>query len=252
MREFMIQPGEPFVAFSPSHLITIGLIIGLAALLPALVLHTPLGRWSRVLEWFLAGTLVVNELLKIGSWVWLYNYPLRLMLPLHLCSIAVVLTAWLLVRRRGQYIFEIVYFWGLGGTFIALFTPDIPYAFPHVFYLYFFISHGLIVIGVIYSAFVFHLRPWLVSVRRVFLFTVAYAAVIMPFNFLIDANYLFLRHKPGVSSVFDYLGPWPWYIGALGVLAPVLFFLCYCPYLVSDWLRSPPKDDEASSSVSAP
>ena len=244
----MLTKGPPLVLFSTDHVATLLLILGLAVALPFLVRKVRSTALARSIEWTMAVGLVVNEILKAYLWIVLAHYPWRWMLPLHLCSLAVVLTAWLLIRRQGQRMYEVVYFWGIGGTLQALFTPDIPYGFPHPFYVTYFISHGLIVIGVIYITLVFEMRPTLDSIRRVFLLTAAYALLfIFPLNYLIDANYLYLRAKPSKASLMDFMGPWPWYIGSLALVATFLFFVCYAPFALSDALARRRAAREAQS-----
>jgi uncharacterized membrane protein YwaF len=43
----------------------------------------------------------------------------------------------------------------------------------------------------------------------------------------------FLNSKPDVSSIMDYLGPWPWYILSLEVVALAAFFILLLPFIVS-------------------
>jgi hypothetical integral membrane protein (TIGR02206 family) len=49
-------------------------------------------------------------------------------------------------------------------------------------------------------------------------------------NALLDANYLYLRAKPPGPSIYDYLGPWPWYVLSAWVLGLVVCVLCYLPF----------------------
>ena len=121
----------------------------------------------------------------------------------------------------------------MAGTVQAILTPDLPFGFPSLLYVSFFIGHGLVIVGVIYAVVVMGLRPTLASVGRALLATLAYAALIAPLNMALGTNYLYLRHKPEGASLMDYFGPWPWYLFVLLGVGTVIFLLCYAPIAVS-------------------
>jgi uncharacterized membrane protein YwaF len=56
-------------------------------------------------------------------------------------------------------------------------------------------------------------------------------------DWVLDSNYGYLRAKPAQASLYDYLGPWPWYLLSLEALAVALFLLCYAPFALLDRLR---------------
>lgn len=228
----------PFVLFGPAHLLTIGLIVLLSLGLPA-----AMGRWgseelARRLEKSLALFLVTHEIVKLYLLTTYYGYRWVQVLPLHLCSIATFLTVGLLLTHSHR-LYEVVYFWGLGGTLQAILTPDINWGFPELAYLSYFTSHGSIVVSALYATLYLGLRPTWASIPRVFGITLAYAFLfVSPLNWLLDTNYLYLRHKPIGASLFDHLGPWPWYIGSLVLVAIVLFLVCYSPFWLWDLWRA--------------
>jgi hypothetical integral membrane protein (TIGR02206 family) len=150
-------------------------------------------------------------------------------LPLQLCDLSLFLTIAVLLTRN-QLLSELLYYWGLGGATQAMLTPSIgPYTFPHFVYYQFFISHWAILFVCVYMLAVDRFRPSPKSVKRTFLITNAYAALIIPVNKLTGGNYLFLSQKPDVS-LLDLLGPWPWYILSLEGVTLFLFILMYLPF----------------------
>ena len=71
------------------------------------------------------------------------GWDVRTDLPLHMCGFSVFATSWALLKRD-QLIFELCYFWGLGGAIQAILTPDTTGFHSHFYLFTFMISHGLI------------------------------------------------------------------------------------------------------------
>lgn len=190
---------------------------------------------DKIIRCTLAGLLILQEI-SLSLWrIYCGTWRAGTSLPLHLCGAAVVLSAIMLINKNYR-LYELVYFWGLGGAIQALLQPDIVYPFPHYRFFQFFVSHGLIVTASLYSTFSFSYRPQFKSIFRVFVITNIYLVFIAIFNFLTDGNYLFICHKPETASIMDYLGPWPWYILILEVVGLVSFFIYYSPFAIKDSL----------------
>ncbi|HCN77884.1 MAG TPA: hypothetical protein DIT13_11910, partial [Verrucomicrobiales bacterium] len=68
------------------------------------------------------------------------------------------------------------------------------------------------------------------ALRRMLAFTLGYAALTGLINTALGTNYAFLCRKPEQASLMDHLGPWPWYIGSLVLLAFVLYSLLHLPF----------------------
>jgi uncharacterized membrane protein YwaF len=61
-------------------------------------------------------------------------------------------------------------------------------------------------------------------------FSVAWYAVIAVVNYALGANYAFQCAKPVQASLFDQLGPWPWYNFSTIGLGLVFYSLLYLPF----------------------
>jgi len=225
--------GDPFVLFNAPHLIALGIILLINILIVVFRKRFSLTGKS-ALRYTLAVTLVVVEL----SWhAWNYaigEWTIQTMLPFHLCSALVWLSAYMLVTKNYR-IYEYSYFLGIAGAMQALLTPDAGmYGFPHFRAFQVMMSHGAIITAAITMTFVEGFRPTWDSVKRVFIGANIYMAVIFIFNQLTGSNYLFIAHKPETASLMDVLPPWPWYILYLEAIGLALCLLLYLPYALRD------------------
>jgi hypothetical integral membrane protein (TIGR02206 family) len=127
---------------------------------------------------------------------------------------------------------EVAYFWGLGGTVQALLTPDLAEGFPSWEFIQFFWSHGGVLLSIVYLIAVQGSRPRPGCLLRMFLATNAYALFAGVLDFVFGWNYGYLRHPPSQPSLIDFLGPWPWYILSLEMIALLSFAILYLPWLL--------------------
>lgn len=228
--------GPPFAFFSTPHI---------SALLVLVIIYT--GLWFRrdwfakpkvdkTTRWALAILLLAQELslsiwrMSIGTW------NAGSSLPLHLCGMGIILAAFLLINKN-YLLYELVYFWGLGGAIQALLTPDIgPYGYPHYRFFQFFISHGTLIFASLYMTWIGGMRPTHRSIWKSIGITNVYLVIIAGFNYLTGGNYLFICYKPVNGSIIDFMGPWPWYILVLEGVAIVSFYIYYSPFALKDLL----------------
>lgn len=227
----------PFVLFGTDHALAMLTIALICATLPAAVRFAASETTARAVGGVVGAALLAQEIAQIGLRVFAYDEPLLQNLPLHLCGVATFLVAFMLLRRS-YAAFEVAYFWGLGGALQAIVTPDLSDAFPSPLYLAFFISHGLLILGVVYAAVVYRFRPTLQSVFKAIGITFAYAALMLPVNLVLGTNYLYLSRKPEHASLIDYLGAWPWYVPALIAIGVLSCIVCYMPFGVAAYVSS--------------
>ena len=226
--------GEPFQLFGASHVIAL-LVIVVFNLWIVYLSKRGNTRVLTVIRYSLAAVLIIDEILwhiwnySIGQWT------IQTMLPLHLCSVFVFLSAIMLVTRNYQ-IYEFAYFLGIAGATQALLTPDAGiYGFPHFRFFQVMISHGSIVTAAIFMTFVDGYRPYRKSITRVLIGTNIYMLIVAIINTFIGSNYLYIAHKPETASLMDVLGPWPIYIIFIELIGVIFVLLLYLPFAVKDF-----------------
>ena len=229
---FDLAVSEAFQPFSASHWIVLALVVTVNIMiyvfrvriresLPASITHTVMAA----LLLFLALTQQAWYVLS-GTWSIQYS------LPLYLCDISLFVCVLMLLKNSCN-LYEIAYFWGVGGAVQALLTPNVSYAFPHFIFFQFFFTHAVIITVCLWVTFVDGFRPTYRSVWRAFLVTNIYILLIAVFNYFTSSNYMFLCQKPGAVSLLDYMGPWPWYILTGEFVCLLVYFLCYLPFALS-------------------
>jgi hypothetical integral membrane protein (TIGR02206 family) len=223
---------RPFERFGLEHVATL-LVLSVVAI-----------SLSRLLRRERAGSTRVSTSVRLGLaallsgglvFAFMNALPIRRLdwldvLPLHLCDFAVLIAVWALLTRR-QLAVEILYFWGLSGTIIAMLTPDVSRGFPDDRCVSFFALHGGVAVSAAVLVFGLGIRPRLGAHVRVFWLTNAYAAIAAVIDIVANENYLYLRAKPSHPSILDVMGPWPWYILAADILAFALFRVLMIPFL---------------------
>lgn len=221
--------GPALQLFGPAHLGALATIV-LAVVGLWLTLRRGVSpRASEAIRWTLCGLCLLSQL-SWDAWqravgIWQVSYSL----PLHICTLSVVLCA-LMLATRSYALYQVLYFWGWAGATQALLTPDVLYGFPHLAYWIFFSSHASIYLALVYMTVTYRYRPtW----RSLLIAFVAVNLLMIPVglvNWLTGANYMFIARPPGAVSLLDLLGPWPWYLLAVQPIALLVFVLCYLPW----------------------
>jgi len=253
-----MTPPHPFRLFGPSHLAVLGATAAVTAGLVVLARRSrPLAGapqlragggtggagdatlvtgLPRAIAWCLAALLLLDEIVVAALAAHADPATFKDHLPFQLCDWVIVACAAALVwRHRTAY--ELAYFWGLSGTLQALLTPDLAEDFPSLHFITFQLLHASVVVAVLYLTLGLGMRPRPRSILHAWLWLQAYVAVTALIDWLLAANYGYLLRKPVQASLYDYLGPWPYYLLSLEALALVLFLACYAPFAVLDRLR---------------
>lgn len=210
-----------FQPFGPAHLAVLCLTAAAGTWLAVNAKRLRELRDDRLIRYGLAAVLVGNE---VGSWGVVLAQG-RWGLPCQLCDLAVFLMAWALLGRR-RLVGEIAVLWGLAGSVQAVLTPDLSEDFPSYAWVQFFLGHCAVVLSAVYVVVRGRVRLTGASVWRVWVASNVYAVIAGLLNWRLGTNFGYLARKAEHPSLLDALGPWPWYIIGIEILALALFFCC--------------------------
>ena len=152
-------------------------------------------------------------------------------LPLHMCGFSVFTTSWALITKD-QRAFELSYFWGFGGALQAILTPD-PTSIENHFYLFsFMVSHGLIILNVLYLIFVYKMILTKGALLRTIITTNILLVGIAIINWILDANYFYLFEPPPVENPLIMAREFPLYFVNMEVVAIIVLYIISIPMLI--------------------
>lgn len=224
--------GGTLEVFSAPHLIALFIVFLLCAALAACRGFFKKEMSKKAFRYIFAAFIALQQ---ASIYIWYAvsgEWSFQFTLPLQLCDLSLFLSIAVLLTKH-QLLFELLYYWGMGGAIQAILTPAIGgHTFPHFVFYQFFVSHCAILLSCIYMIAVEKFTPSPQSVLRTFIITNLYAFFILPVNHFTGGNYLFLSWKPVGGSLLDFLGPWPWYILSLEVVALLFYSLLYLPFAI--------------------
>ena len=148
----------------------------------------------------------------------------RRVVPLQICDFAILLAIAALVTRA-RPLCEILYFWALTGTLLAMVMPAVSEPMHSPVTAFYFLLHGLVVVSAAALTWGSRVYPKPGAPLRVLAFTIVYAACVAVVNVLTGSNFLFLRARPAQPTLLDYFGPWPIYLFVVAGVALALFVL---------------------------
>ena len=131
-------------------------------------------------------------------------------LPLSLCRASIILCALALITKNKGLVIWASYL-GISGGLESILTPDLSYGMsPYTLIDYYFV-HGIMIFIPILLIYLLGIRLDKTSSFKAFLYGNVMLLIIFPINYLINANYMYLRFKPDVGNPL-LIGNWPWYI----------------------------------------
>lgn len=226
--------------FSLEHLLALLFFIFLGVFLILWAKKQPSDTQNKVgvfMADFIAFWVILWSVIKL----WLGKFTLQEDLPFHLCNF-IGLAVLFISRKKSYLAFEILFFWIIAGTLQGLITPVLYNSFPNYNFIKFWIVHAGLVVYILYVVFVQKMYPTFKSIFKSVAALSIYAGIVYIINDILNANYLFLQHKPEGGSLLDAFGEWPQYIFVTLLIIIPFFGLIYLPFYISDKLSNKNKN----------
>lgn len=220
-----------FQLFSTSHniaiLMTVVTAIGVTCYARSGPDESSLKRLRYIMGGFLLAAVALDPILiliryGIGGYGW--EMVKDNALPFYLCDIVSILLA-IALFKKNQRLAEIGYLWGLAGTTQGLIMPTLWFDWREMEFYAFFMEHGGAPIAAVFLVWGLGILPEKGAFRRAIYWNLGYLGIVMTINVIIGENYGFLNWKPHAKTFFDYMGPWPYYLISLQVIACILYAL---------------------------
>lgn len=230
-KSFLFKQSD-FNAFTGQHFcpIIIIFLIGVASILFAKYKLEENNRWCFLI--YLSIIPALGYYLTIPMIIMETGFSFEKDLPLHLCRLMSIFAPYL-IWKRDRFWLGVFYFWILAGTLNANITPDIEYGFPHWSYFAYWTMHSFLIIIPIYYVLLLGIKITLKDLNNAFWTANGFVVFSVITNYLLNSNYMYTLKKPPVSSLLDYMGPWPIYLISGQAVALFLFLILYVPFLIS-------------------
>ena len=196
-----------------------------------LILARFLNRTQKIQVTYLIGVIMILDFLtENGGYIMSGTWDVQYNLPIQLCGISSLICCVLPFIKNKDKLFQFVYYTGVIGGIMAILTPQMNYFDGSLrYYLNYYVSHSLIIVLPIFMFLHLDLKLPKFSWFKIWIHLNILMAIIMPINFLLDSNYMYVNAAPEVSNPLV-IGEWPYY---LLIWEPLVMIITYLIYAIS-------------------
>lgn len=224
---------DRFVPFTAFHLVTVAVFggsIAAACWLGRSWKETPReARFRRTWGWVVLAYQAWYTVWYLLPW----NFTWEKSLPLQLCDLAAFVAGLAMVTRWRPWR-TLLYFWGIGLSTQAFFTPIIQTGLASKHFWMFWIGHTMIVGSAVYDVIVCGYRPrardlgFAFTTSLIYCLSMFYLDVLLTEELGRPISYAFMGPSaPDNPTIIDRLGPWPRRGAALMAIASLDYLLLW-------------------------
>ncbi|MFI4916238.1 MAG: TIGR02206 family membrane protein [Phycisphaerales bacterium JB060] len=231
-----------FASFTPTHYAVAG--AGLACIAAFVSIGracTTAGERRVARAW--AVLWLVQQAIMTVYWLLPASFDVGKSFPLHLCDVAGWLGPFALLlahTRKTRWLRTVLYFWGIGLSSQAFFTPTLEQGPGDPRFWLFWISHTQIVGAGVYDVIVRGYRPDARDFKTALIVSACWMVPIVLLNWATGLNYGYLGQELEGQTILNALPPWPWRILAMAGIVLVLFTLMWVLWPITERLTRRP------------
>lgn len=225
-----VASGLGFSHFDAMHLTWLAIAV-VVIILNCLLYRKLTDRGRRIWRLVVAGLLVADEIFKDVMLI-IGNRFLPSYLPLHLCSINIILIA-VHALKPSRMLSGYLYTVGIPGAAAALLFPtwtSLPLL--NFMHLHSFTVHILLVLYPVVLGVAGELRPSVRQLHKYLLLLVAMAIPIYGINLLLDTNFMFLMYADPGNPLYIFQQLWGNHFYGFPVLIAAVMLVMYVPLII--------------------
>jgi hypothetical integral membrane protein (TIGR02206 family) len=182
---------------------------------------------KRMISYIMGGLLIIDFFAENIGYIASGTWDIQYNLPIHLCGISSLICCILPFIKKKKKLFEFVYYTGIIGGVMAILTPQMNYFDGTIrYYLNFYVSHSLIIALPIFMFLHLDMKLPRLSWFKLWINLNILMAIIMPINFLLGSNYMYVNAPPEVDNPLV-IGDWPYYILLWEIFILIIAYMVY-------------------------
>ncbi len=182
---------------------------------------------KRMISYIMGGLLIIDFFTENIGYIAAGTWDIQYNLPIQLCGISSLICCVLPFIKKKKKLFEFVYYTGIIGGVMAILTPQMNYFDGTIrYYLNFYVSHSLIIALPIFMFLHLDMKLPRLSWFKLWINLNILMAIIMPINFLLDSNYMYVNAPPEVDNPLV-IGDWPYYIFLWEIFILIIAYMVY-------------------------
>ena len=182
---------------------------------------------KKMFSYLMGGLLILDFIAENAGYALSGTWDVQYNLPIQLCGISSLICCFLPFVKNKEKLFQFVYYTGIIGGVMAILTPQMNYFDGTLrYFLNYYVSHSLIIALPIFMFLHLDMKLPRLSWFKLWINLNILMAIIMPINFLLGSNYMYVNSPPEVDNPLV-IGEWPYYIFIWEVLIIIIAYLVY-------------------------
>ena len=174
---------------------------------------------KRMISYIMGVLLIIDFIAENIGYILSSTWDVQYNLPIQLCGISSLICCVLPFVKKKEKLFEFVYYTGIIGGIMAILTPQMNYFDGTIrYFLNYYDSHSLIIS--------IHMKLPRLSWVKIWINLNILMAIIMPINFLLGSNYMYVNEPPQVDNPLV-IGDWPYYLFLWEIFILIIAYMVY-------------------------